>query len=106
MAHEFTRLRTPLGLHFFQADPLVSPGRRLLLTSGDPQLKRDYPGRKVRFGTKRTLGHWASVGTVCGSDYDVASPGRRTVNTEPWPCSLVSRPSCRVLATVIFGTSD
>src|SRR5215510_13587256 len=33
MAHEFTRLRTPLGLHFFQADPLLMSACGILAVS-------------------------------------------------------------------------
>jgi hypothetical protein len=32
----------------------------------------------------------STTGTICGFDHDVASPGRRTVNTEPLPGSLVT----------------
>jgi hypothetical protein len=39
------------------------------------------------FGLIRSVAHQANV---CGFDYGVAPPGRRTVNTEPLPGSLVT----------------
>src|SRR6266550_5068252 len=40
-----------------------------------------------------------SIGAVCGFDYDVAPPGRRTVNIDPFPGSLVT-----VTSDEVFGT--
>jgi hypothetical protein len=45
----------------------------------------------------RTSGSPVSVETICGFDHGVASPGKRTVKTEPLPGSL---------ATVTSGRAD